>query len=80
VRDLGRSSLFVYWIHVEMAYGVLSARLHRGLSLEYAYAGFILLSVVLFAIVRIKDRLKTQAVPQFTRRSEQAHVSSSGTW
>jgi uncharacterized membrane protein len=80
MRDLGRSSLFVYWIHVEMAYGVLSAPLHRGLSLEYAYAGFILLSVVLFAIVRIKDRLKTDAVPQFTRRSEQAHVSSSGTW
>ena len=37
--ELGRSSLFVYWIHVEMAYGVLSAPLHRRLPLEWAYVG-----------------------------------------
>ena len=71
MRDLGRSSLFVYWIHVEMAYGVLSAPIHRGLSLEYAYAGFILLSVMLFAIVKLKDRLKTDVLPQLTGRSQE---------
>ena len=63
MRDLGRSSLFVYWIHVELAYGVLSAPLHRSLPLEYAYAGFVLLSVALFALVKIKDRLKTYTGP-----------------
>ena len=34
LAEFGRSSLFVYWIHVEMVYGVLSAPLHRRLPLE----------------------------------------------
>jgi len=55
--EFGRSSLFVYWIHVEMAYGVVSAALHRRLPLEQAYLGFILLSVLLFALVRLKNRV-----------------------
>lgn len=55
--ELGRSSLFVYWIHVEMAYGVISLALHRRLPLEQAYLGFMLLSALLFGLVRLKNRL-----------------------
>lgn len=65
--EYGRSSLFVYWIHVEMAYGVVSMALHRRLPLEQAYLGFILLSALLFGLVKIKlifDTFKSE-VPCF---------------
>ena len=33
MQQLGRTSLFIYWIHVEMVYGLISLPLHQGLSL-----------------------------------------------
>ena len=58
LQDFGRASLFVYWIHVEMAYGVLSLPLHRRLPFEMALASLVLFSLILFALVRLKDRLQ----------------------
>jgi uncharacterized membrane protein len=55
IATLGRSSLFVYWIHVEMAYGALSRPLRRALPLEVSLAGWIALCALLYAIVRWKD-------------------------
>lgn len=57
LAEFGRSSLFVYWIHVEMAYGVISTPLHRGLPLELAMLGVMLLSLALFAMVQVKARV-----------------------
>jgi uncharacterized membrane protein len=57
LAEFGRSSLFVYWIHVEMAYGVISTPLHRRLPLEMAMFGLALLSVFLFALVKVKARV-----------------------
>ena len=57
LAEFGRSSLFVYWIHVEMAYGVISTPLHRRLPLALAMLGVALLSLVLFALVRVKARV-----------------------
>ena len=37
---LGRTSLFVYWVHVEIAYGVVSYPLHYALPLVWSTAGF----------------------------------------
>lgn len=54
---LGRASLFVYWIHVEMVYGVLGRPLRRELPIEGSLIATALLCVLLFAIVRWKDRL-----------------------
>jgi uncharacterized membrane protein len=58
VQEFGRSSLFVYWIHVEMAYGVLSAPLHRRLTLEQSTVGFLLLTMLVYGLVRLKQQLK----------------------
>jgi uncharacterized membrane protein len=55
LQELGRSSLFVYWIHVEMAYGVLSAPIHRRLPLEWAYVAFLIFSLFLYLLVRLKE-------------------------
>ena len=61
ITTLGRSSLFVYWIHVEMAYGGLAKPLKRALPLELSLAATVALCALLYAIVRWKDR-KMQAV------------------
>ncbi|MDP2321913.1 MAG: heparan-alpha-glucosaminide N-acetyltransferase domain-containing protein [Acidobacteriota bacterium] len=57
VATLGRSSLFVYWIHVEMVYGLLARPLRRALPIGWALVATAALCVLLFLIVRWKDRL-----------------------
>ncbi len=56
VCTLGRSSLFVYWIHVEMAYGGIALPLKRALPLELSLLATVALLALLYAIVRWKDR------------------------
>jgi uncharacterized membrane protein len=53
----GRASLFVYWIHVEMVYGVMSQAIHKRLTFEQALAAFALFSVFLFGVAKLKDYL-----------------------
>lgn len=54
--ELGRSSLFVYWIHVELVYGLLTWPLHRALPFELALAGFLAVTVAMLWLVRLKAR------------------------
>jgi hypothetical protein len=56
VATLGRSSLFVYWIHVEMAYGGLAKPLRRALPLELSLLATVALCALLYKIVVWKDR------------------------
>jgi len=57
VVEFGIASLFVYWIHVEMVYGVPSLFLHRRLSFPQALVAFGLFSLFLFWLVKVKDRI-----------------------
>jgi uncharacterized membrane protein len=61
IATLGRSSLFVYWIHVEMAYGGIAIPLKRALPLEVSLVATALLCTLLYAITKWKDR-KMQGV------------------
>ncbi len=56
LKEFGIASLFVYWIHVEMVYGVLSAPIHKQLPFGQAVAAFAAFSVFLFALVKLKDK------------------------
>lgn len=56
IATLGRSSLFVYWIHVEMAYGGISRPFKRALPLELSLVATVALCALLYAIVKWKDR------------------------
>jgi len=56
LEEFGVSSLFVYWIHVEMVYGIVSLPLHRQLTLAQAGVACVALCVLLFALVRLKER------------------------
>jgi len=56
LRQLGRTSLFIYWIHVEMIYGLISLSWHKNLS--WGQAWLALIGFVLFMLLCsvIKDR------------------------
>jgi uncharacterized membrane protein len=53
---LGRSSLFVYWIHVEMVYGLLAEPLKRQMPGWGTQVAWLLLCVALYWIVVWKNR------------------------
>ena len=57
LEEMGRASLFVYWIHVEMVYGVFSRPIRRSLSLEGALVAYVIFTVFLLALVRLKVRI-----------------------
>jgi uncharacterized membrane protein len=56
IEVLGTSSLFVYWIHVEMVYGFISRPLRRSLSFEAAVVAYLLFSGFLLGLVVLKNR------------------------
>jgi uncharacterized membrane protein len=57
IQELGIASLFVYWIHVEMVYGFLTWPIHRRLTFEQVLMAFAVFAVVLYGLVKVKDRV-----------------------
>ena len=53
----GRSSLFVYWIHVEIAYGFFSRPLHQRLLVWQSLAAFLLFAAMLYGATEFKARV-----------------------
>jgi uncharacterized membrane protein len=66
--QFGRSSLFVYWIHVELAYGIFSYPLHRRLTIEGSFVAFVMFTGLMFGATILKTRLveRWKAEPSFT--------------
>jgi uncharacterized membrane protein len=56
MRLLGQTSLFIYWIHVEMVYGLISTPLHRALTLVQAWGalGLFCLFMLLCAAAKVR--------------------------
>ena len=57
LRDFGVASLFVYWIHVELVYGVVSLWLHRALTFNQAVLSYAAFGLFLFALIKLKGRV-----------------------
>ncbi len=55
LQEFGRASLFVYWIHVELVYGIFSAPIHRKLSFPTALMAFMAFTAAMFGLVRLKN-------------------------
>jgi uncharacterized membrane protein len=53
----GRSSLFVYWIHVELVYGYLSGPLHARLPFWGIFVAYMLFTTLMYGAVVLKDRI-----------------------
>ena len=55
--EFGRSSLFVYWIHVELAYGIFTFPIHRKLPVWGSLAAFIAFTLFIYGVTLLKSRL-----------------------
>ena len=75
VRDVGVASLFVYWVHVEMVYGVVSIWLHRSLTFGQAVLAYLALSLLLFGLVKLKDRAMRAMAPLSSKTLVPSHTS-----
>jgi uncharacterized membrane protein len=79
---LGRTSLFVYWIHVEMVYGLVSTPLHRRLPLGTAWVGLGLFCLFMLLCALLKEhaasRWRGRGGARSLRRRPPAEMSSSG--
>jgi uncharacterized membrane protein len=53
----GRSSLFVYWIHVELAYGIFSRPLQRALPFWWAVVAYAIFTAAMYGVTVWKNRL-----------------------
>ena len=64
----GQTSLFVYWVHIELAFGFLSYPLHGALPLGAAIAGFVVVTVLMYFAARWWNRgPSTPWIPQQLR-------------
>ena len=57
IQQLGRTSLFIYWIHVEMVYGLMSQPLHRAFSLTAVFVALVFFTVAMVGVSVVKDRV-----------------------
>jgi uncharacterized membrane protein len=72
---LGRDSLFVYWIHVELVYGYATWPIHHRLPVVGTFIAYGLFTALVYAAVIAKDRLlKIRRTPG--SRSEPAPVTA----
>ena len=69
LQQLGRTSLFIYWIHVEMVYGDVSRALHRRLSLTEAFMALAAFAVLMLGVSMAKDRVVARYRRRATDRS-----------
>jgi uncharacterized membrane protein len=56
MRLFGKTSLFVYWVHVELVYGLLFKRLHGGLSMRGATVGLVLMTGAMAVLAELRLR------------------------
>jgi uncharacterized membrane protein len=67
---LGRSSLFVYWIHVELVYGVISNPLHGAFSLAGAWAAVCVFCALMVCAAAGKDVIKRKYLKNLELREK----------
>ena len=56
MEQLGRSSLFIYWIHVEMVYGLISLSIHKTFTHAQAWVAYAAFVLVMLVVSIQKDR------------------------
>ncbi|MEO6212546.1 MAG: heparan-alpha-glucosaminide N-acetyltransferase domain-containing protein [Vicinamibacterales bacterium] len=57
LEQLGRTSLFIYWIHVEMIYGLIARPLHKSLSFGQALCAFGVFCLWMLVCSLLKERV-----------------------
>jgi uncharacterized membrane protein len=60
LAQMGRASLFIYWIHVEIVYGLISRPWHRGLPLHAVGLALVALIALMLGCAVVKERVETR--------------------
>lgn len=60
VEQLGKTSLLVYWVHIEFVYGRFSILPKRGSSVELASVGLLAIAVAMTLLSLLRTRMKGQ--------------------
>ena len=74
LAQFGRSSLFVYWIHVELVYGYATWAIHRRLPLWGTAVAYVLFTGLMYGAVVLRDRL----ADRWWRRTRQITLQYEG--
>ncbi len=62
VIELGRTSLFIYWLHIEFVYGRLSILAKRSQNIPMATAGILVIFAAMVAAAVIRNRAKGRGI------------------
>ena len=57
LQQMGRTSLFIYWIHVELIYGLAVRPLHKSMTLGQAWLGVLVFAILMLILSLLKDRI-----------------------
>ena len=57
LEQMGRTSLFIYWIHVELIYGLMVRPLHKSMTLGEAWLGVLVFGLLMLIASLVKDRV-----------------------
>lgn len=57
LQQMGRTSLFIYWIHIELIYGLVVRPLHKSLTLGQAWLGILIFALLMLLASLLKDRV-----------------------
>jgi uncharacterized membrane protein len=68
VRQLGMTSLLIYWIHVEICYGFATRPLHKQLSFGGATLAYVALLLAMLALSMVKTRYAPGLKARFRAR------------
>ena len=77
LQEFGKASLFVYWIHVELVYGLPSLAIQRSLPFPVALLAFAVFALAMLELVRVKNRMQRGRSTE-TRRTESGALLSKG--
>jgi peptidoglycan/LPS O-acetylase OafA/YrhL len=68
LQQMGRTSLFIYWIHVELVYGLISLKLHQALTHGQAWIAFAAFAFLMLGCSVLKDRVVAVGASRFAVR------------
>jgi hypothetical protein len=68
IVTLGHSSLFVYWVHIELVYGVIAEPIKRTMPLWLSLTATALLTIAMYGLVLLKNRYLPGQLPRLKPR------------
>jgi uncharacterized membrane protein len=61
LQQMGRTSLFIYWIHIELIYGLMVQPLHKSLTLGQAWVGILIFTLLMLLLSLLKEKVAGHA-------------------